>query len=116
MTVKQRQQIEKRIVAAAVKGLLAAGYHVGVDNGGDSLEVSPTTDQRTILEGLGHCDVEHLRAYTLTGLPPSPLLKGSVCLIYGEEGYDVMADYSLSLEPALAEANALADNLEELFG
>lgn len=41
---------------------------------------------------------------------------GWVRMIYGNDGWDVMADYTTNLEDVLTDANKLADKLEEQHG
>lgn len=106
MKIEQRIAIEKRIVTKIVEDGLAAGYVLAVENGGDEHEYQGT-DKARILEELFACDEEWIYFYTQDGH-----YKGQVYLVYGNDGYDVMADYSLSLEDVLKGANELADKIE----
>lgn len=112
MTLEQRIAAEKRIVKAAVKGLLAAGFRLAVDNGGDELEVNPTFNQKDILAGLFHCDEERILVFPEGGIHQANEYMGWVWLVYGNDGYDVICDYSTNLEGYLTEAAAIADKIE----
>lgn len=39
MSVKMRKYVERAIVSTAIDELLATGFKLGVDNGGDGLEI-----------------------------------------------------------------------------
>lgn len=111
MDVNQRQQFERLIVRAAVDGLLAAGYSVSVCDG-DAWPVERSVEAGAVMAGLFACDTEWLRVYKADG----PDFIGSVLLIYGNDGYDVIADHSVSLTDALGAADNLADLLAEAIG
>ena len=106
MNVEQRIAIEKRIVTKIVEDGLAAGYELAVDNGGDGFEYCGTNKKR-LLEELFATDEEWLKIYR------DGKRVGSVYLVYGNDGWDVIADNSLSLEELLTGAEALAEKLEE---
>lgn len=107
MDATQRTEVERRIVKAAVDGLLAAGYAISVYDGGD-WPVERSRDADIIMAGLFACDEEWLQVYTSTSHDTEPSV-GSVWLIYGNDGYDVIADNSLTLNEALAQADKLSD-------
>jgi hypothetical protein len=100
LDISKRISIEKRIVKSAVSELEAAGFVVMVDYGDDDLE--PATD-----ENLQACDEEVLVAFK------DGKRAGVVWLIYGNDGYDVIADNSGSLDKHLVETTKLAEQLEE---
>lgn len=109
MNIETRHSIEKQIAIAAAQGLIDAGYSVAVYDG-EEIAQEDTTDINKIKDALFATDEDHLMAYK------DGSLRGSVSLIYGNDGWDVMADYSTSLEPALLAANELADKLEKQYG
>lgn len=113
MDVNQRQQVERLIVRAAVDGLLAAGYSVSVCDG-DAWPVERSVEAGAVMAGLFACDAEWLHVYKADG----PDFIGSVLLVYSNNGYDVIADHSISLTDALGAADNLADLLGDaiLFG
>lgn len=104
--VKQRILMERAVIRKACDDLIAAGYWLRLDDGQGWITPSWTQQSDEIMADLLTCDVELLRV-TLS----PPFINGSLTLIYGNDGWDVMADYSASLEPHLAGANALADQL-----
>jgi hypothetical protein len=107
MTVEKRQEIERRIVRRLVQDALDAGYRLSVNNGGDEDEIAPTDNKQEILEALFATDSEHLQYHDASGRQV-----GAVYLVYGNDGYDVICDYSVNLESLLEGANEVADAAE----
>lgn len=114
MNIKKRQEIERRIVRKVAEGLIAAGYAVTVDYGMDEPGIAESTNIKAIMAEVMACDEEWLVAMKAD---ESGQMKraGMVFLVYGNDGWDVINDYSVSLEPALQAANALADQLERQY-
>lgn len=105
MNITLRQNIEKQIVQAAVEGLVAAGYQVAVFNG-EEVAQAPTSDIQSVMQTLFACDEEWLFVYD-----SSEKRVGTVVLVYGNDGWDVIQDHTVNLEPALEKAAALANQL-----
>lgn len=106
MRVEQRMQIEKRIARHAVKAALAAGYAVSVHDGGEWC-VKRSRELSTIMDALMSTDSDTLLFRDAQGARI-----GTVDLVYGNDGYDVIADHSMSLEGLLAPTTAYAESLE----
>ena len=104
--VQDRQTIERAIVRQCIADLLAAGYFLTVDDG-ESYPVDHSRDAAEILGAMFSVDQEVLIAYRLDGKRV-----GSVFFVYGNDGWDVINDYSTGLEDALANTMALAESLE----
>jgi hypothetical protein len=99
MSVKMRQLVEKEIVTEVAASLLRAGFYISVDNGDE--EPTPATHNLgRILEALFLTDEDYLIVYTHDNLTR----KGWVRLIYGNDGWDVINDYSVSLDSYIGEA------------
>ena len=111
MTVQTRQSIERQIIESIVKDALAAGFQITVDDGGDEPSLKRSTDQDAIMAAVMLTDEDRLY-YNQPGQP----LQGWVRLVYGNDGWDVVCDYTTNLEPLLAGANAEADRLEARHG
>lgn len=102
-----RMAMERRIVTRTVDALLAAGFYLNIDNGGGSPELShDTQDRALLLKNLGATDDEFL--LVSDGANTS---HGWVRFVYGNDGYDVISDYTTNLESVLAPVNAYADTL-----
>jgi hypothetical protein len=107
MNVEQRQQIEREIVQCAVTDLIACGYAITVGDG-ESYPIKRSRDVLAVMRELFATDEEVL--YVVRG---NGSVMGHVLLVYGNDGYDVIADYTMSLEADLAGANALAERISE---
>ena len=104
--VKSRIALEKEILSMIVADALAQGYKITIDNGGD--EDSPfMADFETVMAETMHTDQEALHFYDA-----QDVYRGSVILVYGNDGFDVIHDYSNNAETCRiltrAEAFALA--------
>lgn len=109
MNIETRIKIEKKIAKAAIAGLLAAGYAISVHDG-EEVTVKRSIIAKDILDAMFTTDEDILLAYK------AGELRGEVNFIYGNDGYDVIADYSTVLEPALKGAEEEANKLEEKYG
>lgn len=109
--VAKRITIERRVVRRAVRALIAAGYHVAVDNG-EELSCRYTQRVTDVMAAIQQTDVEWLRVGKPSAITAGKFARvGTVALVYGNDGWDVLADYSLNLEDVLAPVNEYADTL-----
>lgn len=110
MSVTERQAVERKIVTKLLEDAIAAGYLVTVDNGED-FPTRSSKDVAAILAGMFQTDEEwlHLDKDDEQGRGR----RATIYLVYGNGGYDVIADYNSSLEPVLMGATALANQLED---
>lgn len=109
MSVKMRQEIEHKIVSAAITQLLAAGYLLGV-NDGEETTIHHSTDAKAIEKAMFTTDEDFLFVYVkgddVNDLRPQYW----VHFVYGNDGWDVMSDYTIHLEKDLTEAQKIADH------
>lgn len=106
--IKQRQAIERTIVAKAVDAILAAGHAISIDNGGDSYEITRSTDKADILSVMFATDEEHIMVHKDNATTKR---MGWLFLVYGNSGWDVMSDYTTNLDSLLTPAKSLADQI-----
>lgn len=106
LKIRQRIVVERAIIRKAVTDIIAAGYALSVDYGEDDVAVSRSSDVAEIMEAIGACDEEWLHVRHTNGK-----LRGTIALVYGNDGWDVICDYHTSLEPLLTGANELAEQL-----
>ena len=109
MNLQTRIAIEKRIVHRVVKDALRAGYSVSVFDG-EEFTLNHSTDSKTILAALMTTDEDTIRLHDKDGN-----YQGAVFFVYGNDGYDVIADYSVALEEFLTGANEYAEKQCELY-
>ena len=113
--IAARKKIEKQIVKQFVGDAIKAGYAISLDNGGDGFEFKDATDVNFVMGEMFATDEE--RVY----LSKDGKQCGVVHMVYGNDGWDVMADYGWrrSHEDALDEimtvASRLADKLSYGF-
>lgn len=97
--------VEHIICARAVADLLGRGYEIAVDNGED--KPRRLSDRDAVLRTMFATDDEYLNIYR------RGKRIGWVRLVYGNDGFDVMSDYTVNLEKVLKPANDLANRLEK---
>lgn len=93
MSVAMRIEVEKKIISALVKQSIEAGYLITVHNGEeDTIEHSISHDD--IMKSIMTTDEEWLYMYK----PGEKNYFGWVYLVYGNDGWDVISDYTTNLE------------------
>lgn len=108
-----RITLECRIVRKTVDAFLKAGYALNVNNGGDDDELEkPTTHKPTILKALREADEDYLKVFAPTDYLDAWNYKGWVRFVYGNDGWDVISDYTTNLEAALKPVNDYVDTLQ----
>lgn len=104
--VRRRIEVEKRIVKKTVKDLLAAGYFLAVYDGE---EEHPVTDNiKKLHDALMETDEDYLFVFTKDDKEEK---MGWVRFVYGNDGWDVICDYTTNLEDVLKDVNELAQEL-----
>ena len=104
--IAKRQQLEVRIVKAVVREALKQGYSLSVDDGEE--HHAYTTDQQTLYKQLMETDEDYLH------LLKDATHVGWIRFVYGNDGWDVICDYSANdaTESVLIPANKIADKVE----
>lgn len=101
MSVKMRQMVEREIATKVVDVLLAAGFQIQVDNGDDE-PPAYSTNREGILADMFLTDEEHLYVGNFDAD-----VYGWVYFVYGNDGWDVMSDYTTNLESFIGEGTAV---------
>lgn len=99
-----RMKVERLIAKRTIEALLASGATLSVDYG-DEYGLERSRDVEAILEAMFAVD----EAYLVVCAPG----RGWVRFIYGNDGPDVINDYTTNLEEVLKPVMALADQIEE---
>ncbi len=109
MTVEQRRDIEKKIITRTLDTLIKAGYEISVFNG-EEIVISRSINPEAILDRMFSVDDEQILLYK----PDERKRQGWVQFIYGNDGWDVIADHSGHLDevlkPVSEYANEFSDN------
>jgi len=95
---------ENRIMRKVIADALAAGFKLSVYDGEETTVVK-SADAEQIFAALRTTDEDWLHFFK------DDQRIGFVYFVYGNEGFDVICDYTVLLEPVLKEANELADVL-----
>lgn len=112
MSFEMRRSIEQRIIIKAVQDILAAGYLITVCDGGEENPVEKSSDFHEVMAALMNTDTDELLLFK----PNEWQQKGWIQLIYGNDGWDVIANHTVNIEPVLKGANELADMIERKMG
>lgn len=109
-----RIAVEYRIVKRTVGALLEAGFTLNVFNGGDENELPDPTDKRpALLAVLGATDDEYLMVFSKPEPETEYLNRGWVRFVYGNDGWDVISDYTTNLEGVLKPVLDYADSISD---
>jgi hypothetical protein len=101
---ERRLAAELKIVRTLVRTLLAAGFRITVFDGGEAT-VKKSRSERVIMPALRTTDEDRLVAWRDD-------CAGWVSLVYGNCPWEVISDYSTSLEPFMGAAEKVADAVE----
>lgn len=102
MNVKMRQEVERKIVAAVIDGLLADPVLTITVNDGEDDVLKKSRDKKLILKAMFSTDED---IFFIGGG-----MTGWIKFIYGNDGPDVIHDYTTNLEPYLEAANKVAES------
>lgn len=111
----KKSAAERGIAREIFRNLLGAGYAVSVWNGEDYAQ-APTLNRDKLLAALAQTDGDDIEVYEFDK-KTKRLIKivGYVTLIWGNDPFELIADYSTNLEEILAPALAKAEATEARF-
>jgi hypothetical protein len=101
----KRQEIERQIAQKVIADALAAGYALDVFDS-EEYAIEKSTDADAILEAMFTTDDDRLFFHK------DGKRVGWVWFIYGENGWDVINDYTVNLEDVLKGASELSEQME----
>jgi hypothetical protein len=106
--IYNRIVMERAVIRRAATDLLAAGFELRVHNGEDWACVW-TTDLAAVMRSIMETDEDHLNVrVAATGKR-----MGALYLVYGNAGWEVIADNAVCLEEALAGTTAYQEELAD---
>jgi hypothetical protein len=115
MNIEQRRYLEKAIARKTIEVMVDAGYFVSVYDG-EAIACKYTQNVDEALAAMMSVDEEHLNVAKLNeavGPNEKPYRRiGNVFFVYGNDGYDVINDHSISLQPQMDIVEAFVDALE----
>lgn len=101
--------MEEAIVRLFIKTALAAGYTLTVNNGGDEDEIEVSTDEQAIIDVMREAGEDIAYLFKLDNVAKHV---GWVQFVYGNDGYDVICDYTTNLEELLKPCTDLANTYD----
>lgn len=101
-----RKEVEIEIIRRLVQDSMDAGYRIGVDDGGGEKNpaLAPTTRVDEVMAALFSVDEDRLFYVDEEGKRA-----GWVLLVHGNCGWDVIADYTVSLEHIMGGATEISN-------
>jgi hypothetical protein len=111
MSVKMRQIVEKEITVTIVDALLKAGFELQVENGDSTSRWM--IDRANIIQHLYLTDEDRIYVRKADNSDKTSVF-GWVYLVYGNDGWDVLSDYTVNLEKLIGEGTA-TDKLIERY-
>lgn len=109
MEYKQRHAIECRIAKAAADALIASGFTISVNDGGETV-LKDSTSWAAIKAAMFSTDEDYFYVTRKVG---EQTVKGWIHFVYGNDGWDVLADHTTNLEETLTPATELAEKIAE---
>ena len=100
--------IEDQIIQATIKMLLAYGHLLSV-NDGEETTVVKSVDKAVIFNAMKTTDEDYLKVYSNA---PGHDFIGWVRFIYGNDGIDVINDYTTTVESVMVKINKMIDEYE----
>lgn len=101
--VKARVLVEARIARCLVSELLEQGFVLSV-NDGEEVTVKRSNSADEVMEALATTDSDVLIAESIS-------VRGWFCLVYGNDGWDVISDNTSNMEQFIPKTNALVEEL-----
>lgn len=105
MTAADRRNIEREVIAALIDDALAEGYSLSVYDGG-AVPLKKSTDKAAILDALFSVDDEYLIVHR------GARWVGQIQLVHGNDGYDVIADYTPNLDHIMVGADKISEKYQ----
>ena len=103
-------EIEKQIVEKTVHTLTNQGYFLSVWDG-EEFAIRRASDAKGVIAAMMQTEEDTLRVLDGEGKRV-----GFVYFVYGNDGWDVICDYSTALETTLEPVFTLANRLEKQYG
>lgn len=108
---KLRIELERKIARAFVKQALAAGFRIEIDNGEE--RTGPLDTVSSVLGKMFQTDEDwvYLKHKTIDWMLTDGA--GWVRFVYGNDGWDVISDYTTNLEGLMGEANKISEKYSD---
>jgi hypothetical protein len=115
MSIQTRKRVEREIAQVTIKCLLDAGFLLGV-NDGEETTIHHSRDAAAIEAAMFTTDEDWLLVYVKGDNVQDPRPQYWVRFIYGNDGWDVIRDYTTYLEPWMGNGTAVDTKIKEYQG
>jgi hypothetical protein len=109
--VAARQLVERKIAKMTIDALLKAGYSLGV-NDSEETTIHHSRDARKVFEAMFTTDEDWLLVYVAGDDPKDKRPQYWVRFTYGNDGWDVINDYTTHLEPEIGEGTEVQNYID----
>lgn len=106
MGVKMRQRVEREIARACIKALLDAGFTLGV-NDGEETTIHHSRSAKKIEAAMFTTDEDWLLVNVKGDNRKDKRPQYWVRFVYGNDGWDVINDYTVHLEQYIGDGTAV---------
>lgn len=108
MSAKMRREVETKIARAAAEAVIAAGFSIIVNDGEEDV-TGRLADVDQVLAAMFTTDEDYMVVCQRAGQVAGSQ-HGWIRFIYGNDGWDVINDYTTNLGAVLKPVNELADS------
>lgn len=109
--VAARLRIEGRVARAIVDKALADNMRISVHDG-EAYAIAQSTDRAAIIDAMASTDMDKLVLRDMDSR-----YRGTIVLVYGNSGWDVISDHTVALTDWLSPIMELCDQIDkELHG
>lgn len=114
MSVTARIAIEHALTKFLYEDLIRQGYRLMLTSGDDPMEECEKTPTRNVDDLLDlSMNVDDITVLLFASDKADARCLGWVKLVYGNDGFDLVSDYSMAIEHALAETIKLSDRFAD---
>ena len=109
MSYENRVKVENTIIRVALRAGLALGWSVTVESYDDE-EITKSRKITEIVKALRATDYDNIKFYDKDGK-----YQGKIFLVHGNDPWEIISDYSISIEEIVKPAMEKAEEIEIRF-
>lgn len=107
--ILSRMLVERAVIRHAANALIRSGFFLIVHDGEEKCFETPTQSLDLVMDSIMSTDEDYI--YVAEAVDGKFQRRGRIDLVYGNDGYDVICDHSVSLEEYLADTYEFAETL-----
>lgn len=109
LSYENRVKVENTIIRVALRAGLDLGWSVSVESYGED-EVTKSRKITEIVKALRATDYDNVKFYDASGT-----YQGTMVLVHGNDPWEIISDYSISIEEIVKPAMKKAEEIEIRF-